>query len=367
MRINETHYLAAKDGLALDSLKCKTQFSSRFWGKCIQMASVLAISAALSTGAFAASLTSANLDWTGTAHIIPYTVNPVASSAINFPALTASGLAGTGTLNYYYGSSGTATTGLTDNQGLVSLSSGTITGATAVTPGTFTYTPAVGFYGMDTFTYYAVDGNAADNVGGHNLATVAYTVNILVGDPLHVLVPEQDVPFASTATTNALSHFVAAGGVSPYTYSITSTSTTRNGGTLSATNAATPNYTPADTFFGHDTFNYTITDSATPPAMISGVFDIHVQLSGFAAAEKETLNVAAVVSGTEVLGVDGGGVVNLANPSTVSLNSNSGGVYVHNAKLRLDTTGQQPATNYRLRGFVTGGNRVTVDGTVSLS
>jgi hypothetical protein len=352
MRINEKDYLLTKESLTLDSSNCKTQGSSRFWGKCIQMASVLAIGVALSTGAFA--LTSANLDNTSTP--IDYLINPVACTAINFPAVT--GATGTHALDYYYGSSGTDTTGLTDNQGLVTLIAGSVTGGTA-TPGTFTYTPAVGFHGMDTFTYYMNDGTAT---------SVAYTVNLLVGDPLHVLVPEQDVPFARTATTNALGHFVAAGGVSPYTYSVTSGTTTRNGGTLSSASVTNPNYTPADAFYGHDTFNYAITDSATPPAMISGVFDIYVELPGFAAAEKETLNVEAVISGSRVLGIEGGGTVNLTNPSTSSLNTNNGGVYVHNATLRLDTTAQQRSDcAYRLRGMVTGGNRVTVDGTVSLS
>ncbi len=337
------------------------------------MASVLAIGVALSTGAFAASITSLNLDWTGTGNIIPYRVNPAASSAINFPALTVSGSAGTGALNYYYGSSGTATTGLTDNQGLVTLSAGSVTGATAATPGTFTYTPAAGFYGMDTFTYYA---HGVDD----DLDTVAYTVTLLVGDPLHVETPNQDVPFAVTPVNNTLSNLVATGGVvgAGYTYTIRSlplhgTLYQNDGSTaISAgntlTSGAAPKYTPNDTFYGHDSFNYTITDTATPASMISGVFDIYVELPGFAAAEKETLNVEAVISGSRVLGIDGGGTVNLTNPSTSSLNTNSGGVYVHNATLRLDTTAQQISTSaYRLRGFVTGGNRVSVDGTVSLS
>jgi hypothetical protein len=53
---------------------------------------------------------------------LSYRVNPVTSDAINFPAVTiANGTATAGALNYYFGNSGTATTGVTLNQGSIAL------------------------------------------------------------------------------------------------------------------------------------------------------------------------------------------------------------------------------------------------------
>lgn len=258
MSINSTRFVPQKN-----NSNHKTQFSTNFMKNCLRMASVVAIAAAASSSAFSASLTSANLDDTSSA--LSYRVNPVTSDAINFPAVTiAGGTATAGALNYYFGNSGTATTGVTLNQGSIALNAGTVAnGGAAATPGTFTYTPAPNFYGTDTFTYYMHDTAS--------LTSVAYTVTMLVGDPLSIETETQPVEFALTPVPTTLSHFVAAGGVSPYTYSVTVPPVH---GTLSATNTATPTYTPDDLYYGEDHFYYSVADSATPPAIVSGRFDI---------------------------------------------------------------------------------------------
>ena len=261
MGINSASFIPQKN-----NLNRKTQFSRNFVNNCLRMASVVAIAAAASSSAFSASLASLNLDQTGTP--VLFRPNPVTSSAINFPAVTIAG--GTvGALNYYFGASGTATTGVTLNQGTIALTVGSVTGATAATPGTFTYKPAPNFSGTDTFMFYMQD--TAD------LASVAYTVTMLVGDPLSIETETQPVEFALTPVATTLSHFVAAGGVSPYTYSVTVPPVH---GSLSATNTATPTYTPEDLYYGPDHFYYSVTDSATPPAIVSGRFDLKVQAQG---------------------------------------------------------------------------------------
>ncbi len=230
MGINSTRFIPQKN-----NLNHKTQFSRNFVNNCLRMASVVAIGTAAFGSAFASSfLTSANLD--DTSSPLSYRVNPVTSNAIHFPTVAIAG--GTaGNLNYYFGNSGTATTGVTLNQGSVVLNAGNVADATAATPGTFTYTPAPNFYGTDTFTYFMHDTAS--------LASVAYTVTMLVGDPLSIETETQPVEFALTPVATTLSHFVAAGGVSPYTYSVTVPPVH---GALSATNTATPTYTPNDLY-----------------------------------------------------------------------------------------------------------------------
>ncbi|MES2608173.1 MAG: cadherin-like domain-containing protein [Pseudomonadota bacterium] len=301
---------------------------------CLRITSVFAIGAALSTGAFSATLTSDNLDHTGTP--VPYRVNPVTSSAINFPALTLTGgTTGVGNLLYYFGNSGTATTGVTSNQGTVVFTAGSITGATAATPGTFTYIPAAEFYGADTFTYYIHD--SSDSVD-----TVAYTVTLLVGDPLNVETESQDVLFTLTPAARTLSNFTAAGGVSTYAYAVTVNPVH---GTLSATNAATPTYTPNDMYYGADHFYYTITDSATPPAIISGRFDINVQAQGIHTLPEEDLSVTGQITGSKTFVVDGGGTLALENTQPSLQNSFSGNALVKNSVVVLRNAQQLPTAN----------------------
>lgn len=336
-----------------NDLTSKKGFSKEFLNNCLRMASAFSIAIAFSSEAFSATLASDNLDNTGSP--FSYRVNPIESDPVNFPALTVTG-ATAGALNYYFGTNGTATSGVTANQGSVEFLAGSITGAAAATPGTFTYTPAVGFFGADTFTFH---------MNGSGVDSDAYTVTVLVGNPLAVETDNQQVPFAVAPIANTLSNFVASGGVSPYTYSVT---VNPLHGALSATNAATPTYTPNDLFYGIDSLMYTITDSATPPAMISGRFDVNVVGQGIRTTPEEDISVTGQITGTRPLIIDGGGEVGLNNTQATAQNSNSGGVFVKDGSVLKLRNGQQLtiANAVRLQGFIAGATDTVITNQLNL-
>lgn len=334
-------------------LVSKNFISKAFVNNCLRVASALSIAAAFSSEAFSATLAADNLD--NTTSPFSYRVNPIESDPVNFPALTVTG-ATAGPLNYYFGTKGTATSGVTANQGSVEFVTGSITGATAATPGTFTYTPAVGFHGADTFTFH---------MNGSGVNSNAYTVTVLVGNPLEVETDNQQVPFAVAPVANTLSNFVATGGVAPYTYSVT---VNPLHGSLSATNSATPTYTPDDLFYGTDSFTYTIKDSATPPAMRSGLFVVNVVGQGIRTTPEEDISVTGQITGTRPLIVDGGGEVGLNNTQATAQNSNSGGVFVKDGSvLRLRNDQQLTTANaVRLQGFIAGATDTVIANQLNL-
>jgi hypothetical protein len=295
----------------------------------MRITSILFISTALSSYAFAATLTSDNLDYTRLP--LPYTLPPATSDPIDFPPLTlTNGTAAAGNLHYYFGNSGAATSGLTKNKGLVTFTAGSISDDTTAIPGTFTYTPADRFYGFDTFDYRIHD--SSDNVD-----TPVYTVTLRVGGPLNVVTSSQDIPFALTPAAAILSNFTAAGGAWPYTYAVTDLPTY---GTLTQDDdsivlAGVPlmflplKYTPNALYYGLDPFRYTIIDSAGTPAMLSGQFDVYVQAQGFSTVPGEEITAAAQITGSKILVVDGGGTLTLDNTKPDAQNDFSGGTYIN--------------------------------------
>jgi lysophospholipase L1-like esterase len=135
-------------------------------------------------------------------------------------------------------------------------------GGTAVVNGAsdgVDYTPAVGFTGIETFTY-----NVSDGQGGSAQATVTVTVNALPNqDPV-----AQDDAFnvAADSLNNNLAVLLDNGnGVDsdpdgdPLT--VTEVGATDNGGTaiINGTNEGV-DYTPAIGFIGLETFTYTVSD-----------------------------------------------------------------------------------------------------------
>ncbi len=120
------------------------------------------------------------------------------------------------------------------------------------------YTPDAGFIGTDTFTYTIDDG-----AGGTAQATISVVVSD-VNDPPDV----QDDTFAAIEDSddnviNVLENDTTAPD-SGETLTITSVGGTNHGGTVSIDENAPDNkilYTPADDFFGTETFTYTVTDS----------------------------------------------------------------------------------------------------------
>ena len=113
--------------------------------------------------------------------------------------------------------------------------------------GTFTYTPATGYSGTDTFTYEVNDGSVNSNV-----ATV--TINVA-----HV------APVANAVTISGTEGQVASGTINA-TDAITSAVLTPSvvsapaHGTVALNANGTFTYTPATGFSGTDTFTYEVND-----------------------------------------------------------------------------------------------------------
>lgn len=116
--------------------------------------------------------------------------------------------------------------------------------------GAFTYTPASGYSGSDSFTF-----TASNSGGASNTATESVTVN---APP-----PAPPVATNGSVTTNAgtaVNGTLAATGTGPLTFAIV---TQPGHGMVSITNAATGafTYTPASGYSGSDTFTFTASNS----------------------------------------------------------------------------------------------------------
>jgi hypothetical protein len=115
--------------------------------------------------------------------------------------------------------------------------------------GTVTYTPNVGFSGIDSFAYIITDGVESDQ------ATVTVTVVAATGPPDAV----DDAP--STAQDTPVAINVLANDTDPDGDSLTVTDVTQPvNGSVVNNNDGTVTYTPNTGFFGSDSFTYTITD-----------------------------------------------------------------------------------------------------------
>lgn len=138
------------------------------------------------------------------------------------------------------------------------------------TDGTFVYTPATGFTGIDTFTYRVTDGN-----GGEATATVT----ISVGDA-------NVAPTLTNSTSEVESNGTLTGG------SLLNSATDANGDTLTVgstpltppTNGTvvigqdgTYTYTPNAGYVGSDSFTYQVCDNGTPVLCSEGTVTITVR------------------------------------------------------------------------------------------
>jgi VCBS repeat-containing protein len=115
--------------------------------------------------------------------------------------------------------------------------------------GSFSYTPTKDWYGTDSFTYLASDGNANSNV-----ATVTITVK-----------PVNDAPIASNASYTVkkdgsvkIDLRSLASDVDGDTLTITLTNPTK--GTLTKNADGTYTYKPNKGYTGNDSFSYTVSD-----------------------------------------------------------------------------------------------------------
>ncbi|MBL0046805.1 MAG: tandem-95 repeat protein [Bacteroidetes bacterium] len=153
--------------------------------------------------------------------------------------------------------------------------------------GSFTYTPAIGFTGTDSFVYTVCDG------GNPNLCAVA-TV-IIVVNPL----PPNQAPVANgdyfiTNEDTQLSGSLSANDADP------------EGSTLiySAFNGATPHgtiaisasgnyiYVPTLNYFGTDSFTYTVCDTATPALCDTAIVTFTINaINDAPIAQNDTANI----------------------------------------------------------------------------
>ncbi len=137
-------------------------------------------------------------------------------------------------------------------------SHGTLTG----TPPNLTYTPAGGYFGPDSFTFKANDGNLDSNV-----ATVSITVNSVNNPPEAVDDSAQtveDTPVIISVIANDSDLDGDALTVSEIGIPLHGTAVINGGGT-------TVTYTPSAGYSGPDRFNYTVSDGngGTASAMVS--------------------------------------------------------------------------------------------------
>jgi len=118
--------------------------------------------------------------------------------------------------------------------------------------GAFTYTPASGYAGSDSFTF-----KATDSVTGtvSNTATESETVNSTVVNP-----PTASNGSVTTTAGTAVNGTLSASGTAPLSFAIVANP---GHGTVSITNASTGafTYTPASGFSGSDSFTFDASNS----------------------------------------------------------------------------------------------------------
>jgi len=176
------------------------------------------------------------------------------------------------------------------------LVAGPANGSVTLSPnGGFTYTPRANFFGSDSFTYKANDGQADSNT-----ATVSITVT-----------PGNDAPVAvndSYSVNQDTTLTVAAPGVLANdsdvdTAALTAVLVSTTNGTLTLSASGGFTYTPNAGFVGTDSFTYKANDgqldsnTATVTITVQAVAQADVFLSGLRASK------SARISGTGTVGV----------------------------------------------------------------
>ena len=128
--------------------------------------------------------------------------------------------------------------------------------------GTWTYTPALNFNGLDSFGYTVGDGQTPELT---DTATVSITVGAVNDAPVAAddsLGTNEDTPLIITVAGDIL---VNDSDVDGHVLSVTAfDGTSTNGGTVVDNGDGTWTYTPAPNFNGSDSFGYTVGDGQTP-------------------------------------------------------------------------------------------------------
>lgn len=149
--------------------------------------------------------------------------------------------------------------------------------------GSFTYTPASGFSGTDTFTYRVTDGA---------LWSSPATVTITVTDAPSPPVANDDT--ATTSEETPVTINVLGNDTDPDTETLTLQSITQPANGTAVIVSGQVRYTPDEDFAGTDTFTYTIsdgtaTDTATVTVTVTAVNDPPVSVNDAYTMESNTV------------------------------------------------------------------------------
>ena len=321
------------------------QLSSRFWGKCARMLSVVAISA-VATGSAYAGITAAG----GDPMPVVYGALSPAASTLQLP-LPVGTMAGSSTM-YYRVTAANLNTAHGTLTGITSEATPIANAANFTTVGSntssiFSYTPTNGYYGPDTFSYTVYEVlDSGPTVTDHFSGVVSLTVR---GAPI------ADASLGTPAGIPVV--LPALSGAYPGFFGVIDKATAAANGTLSGTlpvavqaNASAASaardfiYTPKPGFYGTDTITYNIwnsthTDTTAPTS--TGTMTVNVVPALIEAPATTTTTTIQALTGAGVMLVSGTG----ATPGIVLLTGNgtdnagfTGGVAVDGGRLSLGSS-----------------------------
>lgn len=182
----------------------------------------------------------------------------------------------------------------------VDVASGPSHGSTSASGTAISYTPAIGYTGLDSFTY-----TAKNDGGTSSSATVSITVN-----PPKPIAADSSASVAENSSSNAITLSLSGGAAT----SLVLDTDVSHGNLLVVGTGVT--YTPAIDFYGSDSFSYTakngggtsatatVSITVNPPAPIAGDSNLTVD---------ENSGATSVI-----LNVSGGPVVNLSTVDAAS-------------------------------------------------
>ena len=141
-------------------------------------------------------------------------------------------------------------------------------GTVSLNAGSITYSPAANFNGSDSFTYTVIDNGTTHGQPDPKSATGTVTVTVTpVNQPpivtAYFRATAEDAPLSIAISDILTNDSPGPANESAQTISLTNVATNSSSGGSVAINGPNVIYTPPNTFFGGDSFNYTIADNGT--------------------------------------------------------------------------------------------------------